>query len=244
MRLQQRRINHLPITRSLGPFGHLHRLKPFRPLFGWGHGQCIDRYYTEKFLAAYQADIHGRVLEVGNNTYTRRFGGAKVVRSDILHVNSDNPRATIVADLSCADNAIPSDTFDCILLTQTLEVIYKTRRAIRTLHRILKPGGILLATLPGIRQVSRPDMESWGEYWRFTTLSTSKLFGEVFAPCDITIQAYGNVLAAVAFLHGIVAEELKPEELDYYDRDYEFLITVRAAKSRNDGESSAELSSK
>jgi SAM-dependent methyltransferase len=221
------------VTRGLGPLGRLHRLQPYRPLFGWGHGQCIDRYYTEKFLTAHAADIHGRVLEIGDNTYTCRFGGAKVVRSDILHVNSDNPHATIIADLSCAEDAIPSNMFDCIILTQTLEVIYETRRVIRTLHRILKPGGIALATLPGIRCVSRPDMDSWGEYWRFTTLSASKLFGEVFAAPDVTIRAYGNVLVAVAFLHGIVAQELNPDELDYYDRDYEFLITARARKSQS-----------
>jgi len=38
------------------------------------------------------------------------------------------------------------------------------------------------------------------------------------------------VLAAVAFLHGLAAEDLRPEELDYHDADYELLITVRAIK--------------
>ena len=78
IRLQQRRLHRFPLIRSLGPFGRLHRLKPFRPLFGFGYGQCIDRYYIEKFLAAHAADIYGRVLEVADNSYTRRFGGTRV----------------------------------------------------------------------------------------------------------------------------------------------------------------------
>lgn len=233
IRSQRRRLNHLPLTRSLGPFGCLHRLKPFRPLFGSGYGQCIDRYYIEKFLIAHEADIYGRVLEVAENSYTRRFGGTKVIRSDVLHITSDNPQATIVADLTHADNTIPSQAFDCIILTQTLEVIYEVRAALRTLYRALKPGGVLLATFPGIRHISRPDMESWGEYWRFTTLSASKLFNEVFGKDHVTVQAYGNVLTAVAFLHGLVSQELDEEELRYCDPDYEVLIGARAAKPNN-----------
>ena len=244
IRLQQRRLYRFPVTRDLGPFGHLHRIKPFRPTFGSGYGQCIDRYYIEKFLAAHQADVCGRVLEVADDSYTRLFGGAKVVRSDVLHVRPDNPQATIVADLTCADEAIPSEVFDCIILTQTLEVIYDVRAALRTLYRILKPGGVMLATFPGIRNISRHDMESWGEYWRFTTLSASKLFGEVFPPRELTVQAYGNILTAVAFLHGLVSQELSEEELEYCDPDYELLVVVRAVKPRHNDHSSAELQSK
>jgi hypothetical protein len=43
---------------------------------------------------------------------------------------------------------------------------------------------------------------------------------------------HGNVLAAISFLHGLAAEELRPEELDHRDTDYELLITVRARKSK------------
>jgi hypothetical protein len=38
------------------------------------------------------------------------------------------------------------------------------------------------------------------------------------------------VLTAIAFLRGLAAEELKREELDYHDPDYELIITVRAVK--------------
>jgi SAM-dependent methyltransferase len=147
----------------------------------------------------------------------------------VLYLHSGNPNATLVGDLANAQH-IASDSFDCIILTQTLQFIYDFRAALGHLHRILKPGGKLLATVPGISQISRYDMERWGEFWRFTSLSARRLFEETFSNGNVTVQAYGNVLAAIAFLEGIGQSELKQEELDCRDDDYELVITVRAVK--------------
>jgi SAM-dependent methyltransferase len=180
-------------------------------------------------LSAHALDLHGRVLEIADRTYTHRFGADRVIQSDVLHAVEGNPEATIVADLTSAEH-IPSDTFDCIICTQTLLFIYDVRSAIQTLYRILKPGGVLLATFPGICQISRDDLERWGDYWRFTTLSARRLFVEAFPDTYVTVEAHGNVLAAISFLHGLAAEELRQEELDYRDPDYEVSITIRAVK--------------
>jgi ubiquinone/menaquinone biosynthesis C-methylase UbiE len=134
-----------------------------------------------------------------------------------------------VADLTCASH-IPSDTFDCIILTQTLHLIYDVRAALTTLYRILKPGGVLLTTVSGISKISREDMDRWGHHWSFTTRSAQRLFQEFFPEMNVAVDAYGNVLAAIAFLHGLASEELRHEELDYHDRDYQVLITIRAVK--------------
>jgi ubiquinone/menaquinone biosynthesis C-methylase UbiE len=133
-----------------------------------------------------------------------------------------------VADLTSASH-IPSDTFDCIILTQTLQYIYEPRAALQTIRRILKPGGVLLATLPGISQQNRA-LEQWDDHWRFTTVSCSRLFAESFPPEQLKIQGYGNVLVAIAFLHGLATEELGQDELDQQDPDYEVLISVRGVK--------------
>jgi len=175
------------------------------------------------------ADIQGHVLEIGYDTYTKTFGGDRVTECDVLHVTEGNPKATIVADLTCA-NHLPPDTFDCIILTQTLQFIYDVRSALKTLQRILKPGGILLATFGGISQISRWDMDRWGHYWNFTTLSARQLFEELFPAAKVKVDAYGNVLAAIALLHGLARQELRQEELNHHDSDYEVLITVRAVK--------------
>jgi len=208
----------------------LRRMHPIRRDFGWQAGQPIDRYYTEDhFLAGYTNDIRGRVLEIGDNRYTRQFGAGRVTTSDVLHSKPGSPGATIHADLTNADH-LPSATYDCAILTFTLQFIFDVRAALKTLVRILKPEGVLLVIVPGISQIARYDMDNWGEYWRFTSLSVKLLFEEVFRPEDVTIKTYGNVLSAAASLHGLLSTELSREELDHWDRDYELVIGVRAVK--------------
>ena len=65
-------------------FGDLHRLTPISQCFGFDRGLPVDRYYIERFLARHASEIVGRVLEIGDDTYTRRFGGSRVSRSDVL----------------------------------------------------------------------------------------------------------------------------------------------------------------
>jgi SAM-dependent methyltransferase len=211
-------------------FGSLRHVRPISPYWGTERGRPIDRYYIEHFLAQNAGDIQGRVLEIGDNSYTHTFGGERVTHSDVLHVAEDRPQVTIIGDLTAA-NHIPSDSFDCIILTQTLQAIYDVRAAIASVQRILKPDGVVLATVPGISKISRYDMDRWGYYWSFTTASARRLFTEVFPAATVRVEAYGNVLAAIAFLHGLAQEELRAAELDYTDPDFEVLITIRAVKA-------------
>ena len=210
-------------------FGDLRRVTPINRSFGFERGRPIDRYYIEGFLAGHAADVRGHVLEVGDNHYTQQFGSARVTRSDVLNLTPDNPAATIIADLTRADH-IASYTFDCIIFTQTLQFIYDLRAALATLYRILKPGGVLLATMPVTSQVCRYDMDRWGDYWRFTDAAPRRLLGDIFGAENVAVKAYGNVLVVVGFLHGLSAHELEPDELDHYDPDYQLLVTARAAK--------------
>lgn len=210
-------------------FGSLRRQKPIGRDWGYSRGKPIDRYYIEKFLSSVTSDIKGHVLEVKDNNYTVQFGNGRITASDILHKEEGNPQATIVADLAIA-NSLPEHTFDCIICTQTFQLIYDVKTAIATLHHSLRPGGVLLVTLPTIAQLSRTGTEDWGDCWRFTRISARLLFEELFLPADITVQAYGNVLAATAFLHSLASEDLKQRELDYFDPNYELLVAVRAKK--------------
>ena len=210
-------------------FGDLRRVEPLTRSFGFERGQPVDRYYIERFLERHAADVRGRVLEIGEDIYTRRFGRDRVHVADVLDLKADNPRATFVADLTRAEQ-VPSEAFDCVIFTQTLQFIYDAPAAIRTLHRILKPGGVLLGTFPAVSQICRYDMERWGDYWRFTTASIRRLLGDAFGPERVTVGSYGNVLAAASFLYGLAAEDLRPRELDAHDPDYELLIVGRAVR--------------
>jgi hypothetical protein len=89
---------------------------------------------------------------------------------------------------------------------------------------------VVLATVPGISHIIRYDMDRWGDYWRFTSLSARRVFEREFGEGQVEVEAHGNVLAATGFLYGLAGSELRPAELDQTDRDYEVLITVRAVK--------------
>ncbi|MEN8130474.1 MAG: methyltransferase domain-containing protein [Pseudomonadota bacterium] len=209
-------------------FGDLCQLMPLSHEFGYDRGQPVDRYYIESFLSRHASDIYGHVLEIGDNNYTRQFGAERVTHSDVLHIREGNPQATLVGDLTSAEH-IPSQRFDCIIFTQTLQFIYDCPAAVNTLHRILKPGGTLLATVPGISKIPQ---DQWGKLccWAFTELSIQRLFGTAFPQSSVNVESRGNVLSAVAFLHGLATEELDPRELDYHDPLYQVVISIKASK--------------
>lgn len=211
--------------------GDLERLTPVSRDWGFDRGTPIDRFYLERFMAARAGDIHGRVLEVANNDYTMRYGAERVTQSDVLHPVPGNPRATVVADLARPDPGLVGK-FDCIICTQTLQLIYEVRNAVTQLHDWLKPGGVLLASVPGISQISREDMEQTGDYWRFTGASVRSMFTAEFGKDAFEVEVLGNVFAAVAFLHGIAAEECDEEWLLEADPQFQMLMTVRAVRAQ------------
>ena len=206
----------------------LRRTEPVSRRFGFDRGKPVDRHYIEGFLAAHAGDVQGRVLEVGDRNYTKRFGGDRVVRSDVYdRPDRHNPAATLRGNLE-GDAHLPVAAFDCLIVCQTLLFVYDLPRAMRELRAALKPGGVLLMTVPGISQVVREDMNDEGDYWRFTTRSVRRLALEFFAADAIDVRSRGNVAACVAFLHGLAAEDLRPEELAVHDPDYPLIVTLRA----------------
>ena len=218
--------NWLIFKRALG---RKNRFKPFSRAFGSERGRPIDRYYIDRFIAAESAAIAGRVLEFGDNRYTRTFGRG-VVRSDVLCPKPLDAGITIVADLADAPQ-VAENSFDCIICTQTLQCIYDHRAAVRALHRLLKPGGTLLATLPFMPVLSGLDMALWGEYWRFTSKAAHHMFAEVFGPGNVEAHGYGNLVVVTAFLYGFAVEDLDPEDFVYTDPLIEMGSTIKAVKT-------------
>ena len=219
----------LPLDR-VTDFSVLRRVRPYRPDFGWHRGKCVDRYYIEQFLLQQNQDIRGHAVEIGEDQYMTRFGGERITRADVLDF-IPRPGVTLVADLTCAPS-IPDNTFDCVVCTQTLMAIYDVHAAIRTLHRVLAPAGVALVTLAGISQIAPNRMYGGADdCWRFTRPSAQKLFGDVFGRENVSVQSYGNVLTATALLHGLVVDELTPEEFAHNDPDYPLVIAVRAVKA-------------
>jgi SAM-dependent methyltransferase len=202
---------------------------PVSRVFGLDRGTPVDRRYIEAFLAAHAERVRGRVLEVGDDGYTRRYGGARVGASDVLHAVAGAPGATLIGDLSRPES-LPESRFDCFLCTQTLNFVLDPARALAGARRLLAPGGALLLTVGGISQVSRFDADRWGMYWGFTSQSVTALLEASF-PGAHAVTAYGNALAATAFLNGVAVEDLtRPELLDEPDPDYPVIVAAVATR--------------
>jgi SAM-dependent methyltransferase len=206
----------------------LARRRPVSQSWGWDRGLPVDRYYIEQFLLEHRSDIHGRVLEVKSADYGHRFG-AGIERIDVLDIDADNSEATIVGDLaSVAD--LPEATFDCFLLTQTLQYVYDLHAAVRNAARALRPGGVLLATVPGISRTSTSHPGAARDLWRFTPAACRELAAREFGDSIATVRGYGNALTAAAFIAGLAAGELSPASLEEQDERFPLLIAFRAVK--------------
>ena len=210
-------------------FGSFRRLSPISPIFALDRGVPIERYYIDQFLSRHRTDIRGRAMEFGDTMYLDRFGDDRVSQKDVFSVVAA-PGVTIVGDL-VGRGTLPADAFDCIVCTQTLQMIYDMPAAIRRLHSMLRPGGVLLVTSHGISKIGRHvDTDHWGEYWRVTQEGARALFRDNF-PGTIDVRGYGNVLTAMSALHGLAANELTERELDHADRDFDVIVGVRAVKA-------------
>ena len=215
-RVQRPRIAHLPIR----------RLTPASRRYGNERGQPVDRYYIEKFLAENRQCVRGKCLEVRDDTYTRRFGGSAVDRADVLDIDTGNTKASIYGDLQRLIQ-VADETYDCVILTQVLQYIDEPARAVAETHRILKPGGKLLLTVPGITPM---DERVTADLWRFTQHSVRRLLEGCFPADQVSLQPCGNMLASVAMLMGLAREDLRAAHLEHCDGSYSCVIAARATK--------------
>lgn len=199
--------------------------RPLSTRWGFDRGLPAHRYYINLFLREFAGDIRGRCLEFQDRTYLSQFAGPEVTAQDVIHIDDTNPDATVIGDITRPDT-IPADTFDCIICTHVLHVIYDFNAALAGMHRMLKPGGVLLIAVP---QVSMCD-ESAGELWRFTRLGLHQALSRCFGDRNVTTRAYGNSLVAAGELRGMVADEFTRSELHEHDPSFAIEACGRAMK--------------
>ena len=203
--------------------GSLGSIEPISAAWGYDRGLPVDRWYIERFLDEHRGDVTGRVLEVKDSGYTERFGHGVTERA-VLDIDASNPRATHVADLASGEG-LASRAFDCFVLTQTLQYVFEFHAAIATIHRLLRPGGVLLATVPVVSRVTDPPLT---DLWRFTPLGLRQSLAQSFGQDHVEVSAHGNVLTQVAFLAGLAAEDLTEDELAADDPRFPLIACARA----------------
>ena len=200
-------------------------LQPLSYLWGSDRGTEIARYYLAQFFQEYSSDIRGHSLEFSGPSYIKRFGGPQVTKADVLHIDDSSPLATIVADLT-KSNDIPSNSFDCIICTHVLHIIFDLHKTVSELHRILKPGGVLLVGVPSISMCDRSEHE----LWRFTGEGLHRILAGAFGNENVIIRAYGNSLTAAGEIRGLVSHEFTRSELDHHDQRFPVEVCARVVK--------------
>jgi len=210
------------IRRRLRPvrWGNLRRLEPVTSDWGLSRGTPIDRVYIESFLEQHRSRVQGRVLEVQDADYTRRFGDGHVEHSDVIDIDPANPHATIITDLG-VPGALPVGAFDCIILTQTVQLIADARTALRNAYAALAPGGVILLTTHGTSMAYET-----ADRWRWTPDSLELDLRETAPGAQLEVTGHGNVLAATAHLWGLAAEDLTTDELAYHDPRFPVIVTA------------------
>lgn len=197
--------------------------KPLSKHYGFERGLPLDRKCIEEFLEANADSIHGHCLEVKENHYVRRFGGQRVSHCDVVDIDSSNPQATIVADLHELAG-VEDDTFDCVVVTNTLQYLRDPKQGIEQLHRVLKVGGSLLVTFPALGKVE----EGATDYWRFMPDGVRALFEDDAWISDMT--TYGNALMGVALMTGMATKDVPARAWTDKDPDFPCTIGLRAVK--------------
>jgi len=200
-------------------------LEPYSRMNATERGKAVDRVYIERFLEAHKADIKNTVMEIASSDYIDMYGEDKVDKKIILHVKGwgkDAIKGNLETREGLTDNMV-----DCLICTQTLQYIYNLKAVAINIYKILKPGGVALITVPGIKSISLFDNENWGEKWSFTVKSLYETFEPVFGEDNVEINSYGNVKIAVSYLYGLCAQDLDNSDFEYNDEMYPFLLTVR-----------------
>lgn len=220
------RLRCIAKGRGLPWWGNLRRVRPFSNTYGWDRGTPVDRYYVDRFFERHSADITGDVLEIDRNDYTYRFGhDLRAVHSFDINPES-NP--TFLCDIAHCEDILPSEAYDCVLLPCTLQHFRELELSLRNALRLVKPGGVILASAAAL---SRLD-EVFLDYWRFSPEGWRSFLPQVWPDCTIAVEGEGNCLPVIAMNLGLSLEELKPQELNYYDARFPLVTTVYCRKSK------------
>jgi SAM-dependent methyltransferase len=99
------------------------------------------------FLDHYKGDSFDRLLDYGcgGSPYRELFNAKNYIRAD--YVDSDNLDYAITSE---GKIDMPDNSCDAVLSTQVLEHVFSPRQYLSEAFRVLRPGGKLILTTPGI----------------------------------------------------------------------------------------------
>lgn len=202
-------------------------IQPYSRKMGWERGIPIDRIYIERFLKKHEKKTFGTVIEIAEDTYSKRYG-TNLEKVVIFTADEKASGQVIIGDLQ-SGAGVQEGLADCFILTQTLPFIYDVQVSCENIVRSLKQGGYALITVRGISMISSYDEQRWGDYWGFTRQSLKKLFSMDNVEI-IDLVSYGNMKTAIGFMCGLAYEDLKEQDFSEDDELYPVLLGIAIRK--------------
>jgi len=199
-------------------------LNPISDMYGFDRGKPVDRVYIEQFLAKNKKYIKGACLEIVDSHYTKMFGNGKVSRFDALDI-FPSKKANIHGDLRNLIQ-VKSNVYDCLIITQTFNVVDDYYSTISESYRILKPGGVLLVTMPTIS----PCQNLKVNMWRFSNEGMKYAISKYFGEKNVLSSGYGNLEAVKAFWVGLAKEDMTEKEISEKTNNIPLIIGAVAIK--------------
>jgi len=150
--------------------------------------RSVDRLVTRH--------VHGRCLDAGSGRAPfkadLRARGVDVVSIDIEDRSGEVDYLADIQDMSVIEAA----SVDSVICTEVLEHVPRPRDALREIMRVLKPGGVLILSVPHLS----PIHEAPNDFYRYTGYGVASLLEN--AGFDIVeIEGVGGVFAFLS--HGL-----------------------------------------
>ncbi len=144
----------------------------------------VNRLHDRELERVARAYVRGRLIDIGCGTkpYEALLAPyvAEHVGVDHAHTPHDPSRIDIVA--SAYDIPVEDESFDTVLCTSVLEHLEEPAAALRESHRILRPGGIAVYSVPFIWHLH----EEPRDFYRFSKYGLAYLFDKVeFEICEL-----------------------------------------------------------
>ncbi|MCX7804245.1 MAG: class I SAM-dependent methyltransferase [Planctomycetota bacterium] len=165
-------------------------------------GRTIRRRLLDSALAAHARLMRGRVIDLGGKKVGKR-GGFRPPSDGVLcwhYVNTDPAtEPDFLADI--ARVPVGDGGYDVAICTETLEHVKDVEAAASEIHRLLRPGGLALISVPFMFPIhADPD-----DYHRFTESGIRSLLGRF---SRVEIEPMGGFLEAVALQFDLARRRL------------------------------------
>lgn len=198
----------------------------------WGR-EAIERVEIDHWLTKVANGTKGPTcLEWRTILYAHRFFPRCSILYEFLFDSNtskwsiDHKNKKIVGDVSFMKH-VSSDVFDTIIATQVFEHVKRPEEAIKELHRILKPGGHLIWTVPSFSVLHGAPFD----FYRYTGPGVKHLFD--IAGFKIHDMAHaGDLFFTLTALMGYGPGDLLAEDFGKSDELFATQIHVHAIKNR------------